>query len=87
MLVRAPTHEPGRPAVLFAMDDMNERPLPHGIALSSSGRGIVVGGVWLRPLVAPYPAVAVVSAPNIIAVAIGTLLVVAGLVGLVLQRD
>lgn len=87
MLVRAPTHEPGRPAVLFAMDDMNERPLPHGIALSSSGRAIVVGGVWLRPLVAPYPAVAVVSAPNVIAVAIGTLLVVAGLVGLVLQRD
>ncbi len=86
MLVRAP-HDPGHPAVLFAVDDMNERPLPHGIGLSSGDRAIAVGGVWLRALVAPYPAVTVVSAPNAIAVAIGTLLVLGGLVALVLQRD
>ena len=70
--------EIGEPAVLFAVDDENERPLPHAIALSAGGRAVRVGGLSLRAAVETYPAVEVVAAPNILATAFGTLLVVGG---------
>lgn len=77
----------GAPAVLFAVDDENERPLPHAIALSAAGHPARVGGLLLRGIVASYPAVEVVAAPNLVATIFGTLLVLGGLIALSLARD
>jgi hypothetical protein len=73
----------GQPAVLFAVDDENDRLLPHGIVLSDGGSAVRAGGLLLRATVATYPAVEVVSAPNLIASGIGMLLVLAGIAALV----
>jgi hypothetical protein len=69
--------------VLFAVDDENDRLLPHGIVLSDGGSAVRAGGLLLRATVATYPAVEVVSAPNLIASGIGMLLVLAGIAALV----
>jgi hypothetical protein len=74
---------PGESAVLFAVDDENDRPLPHAIALSAGGQTVSAGGLLLRGTVATYPSVEVVSAPNSVVTAMGTLLALAGLVALV----
>jgi hypothetical protein len=81
MLLRR-TETNGQGAVLFAVDDERDRPLPHAIALSAGGRAVRVGGLWLRATVAGYPAVEVVATPNVAAVAIGTLLVLGGTIAL-----
>lgn len=73
----------GQPAVLFAVDDENERPLPHAIALSAAGRAVRAGGLILQGSVETYPAVEVVAAPNLLATALGTLLVLGGLIALI----
>lgn len=73
----------GDAAVLFAVDDQNDRPLPRAIALSAGGRAVLVGGLWLSGTVASYPAVEVVAAPNLLAVVFGGLLVLAALVACV----
>ncbi len=72
----------GEPAVLFAVDDENDRLLPHAIALSSGGRSAKAGGLALRGRVAGYPAVDVMSAPSLIAVILSALLVAGGLIAL-----
>jgi hypothetical protein len=71
-------------AVLFAVDDENDRPLPNAIALSDAGRTVQTGGLRLRATVGPYPAVEVVSAPNRMATILGTVLMLAGIVALAL---
>lgn len=68
----------GDAAVLFAVDDENERPLPNAIALSTGGQAVAVGGLSLRGVVAQYPAVEVVAAPNLVAAILGGLLVLGG---------
>ncbi|MGA8099605.1 MAG: hypothetical protein WB810_13210 [Candidatus Cybelea sp.] len=77
----------GEAAVLFAVDDENERPLPHAIALSAGGRAARAGGLSLRAVVAGYPAVEVVAAPNLVATVFGTLLVIAGIIALLTGND
>lgn len=72
----------GEPAVLFAVDDENDRPLRNGIGLSPGGRPVRVAGLILRGSVADYPAVDVVAVPNIFATAFGALLVFGGVVAL-----
>ncbi len=72
----------GEPAVLFAVDDENDRLLPHAIALSSGGKPVKAGGLALRGRVAGYPAVDVMSAPNAIAVFLSALMVAGGLIAL-----
>jgi len=80
-------HDPGVPgpersqraAVLFAVDDENDRPLPHAIVLSAGGAAVRAAGLLLRADVTSYPEIAVIWAPNIAVVAVGTLLVLAGL--------
>ena len=69
---------PGETAVLFAVDDQNDRPLPHAIALSAGGRPVRAGGLVLGGSVTSYPAVDVVAIPNIAVTALGVLLLVAG---------
>jgi hypothetical protein len=76
----------GEAAVLFAVDDQNDRPLPHAIGLSAGGETVSAGGLLLRATVATYPAVEIVSAPNIIVTAIGALLVFAGAVATIAPR-
>lgn len=72
----------GEPAVLFAVDDEKDRLLPHAIALSSGGKSVRAGGLTLRGRVAGYPAVDVMSAPNLIAVLLSALIVAGGLIAL-----
>jgi hypothetical protein len=72
----------GDAAILFAVDDENERLLPHAIALSDGGRPVLVGGLLLRASVQSYPAVEVVSSPNLIATVLGALLVLAAVLAL-----
>jgi hypothetical protein len=82
-------HDPsafGQAAVLFAVDDESDRPLPHAIALSAGGAAVHAGGLWLRADVTSYPEIEVISIPNIAVVTIGTLLVLGGLVGLGIHR-
>jgi hypothetical protein len=73
----------GEAAVLFAVDDENERPLPNAIALSAGGRAVTVGGLSIRAVVAEFPAVEVVAAPNLVATVLGGLLVAGGLLALI----
>lgn len=73
---------PGETAVLFAVDDQNDRPLPHAIALSAGGRPVRVGDLMLGGSVTSYPAVDVVAIPNIAVTALGVLLLVAAAVAL-----
>jgi hypothetical protein len=82
-------HDPrsfGQAAVLFAVDDESERPLPHAIALSAGGTAVHAGDLWLRAEVTSYPEIEVISIPNIAVVTIGTLLVLGGFVGLGVRR-
>jgi hypothetical protein len=76
----------GQPAVLFAVDDERERPLPHAIALSAGGAAVHAGDLWLRGDVTSYPMIEVISIPNIAVVTIGTLLVLGGVLGLGVRR-
>jgi len=69
----------GEPAVLFAVDDENERPVANAIALSAGGRAVRAGGLMLSGQVTTYPSVAVAATPNLIATAFGALLVLGGL--------
>lgn len=68
------------PAVLFAVDDDNDRPLPHAIALCPDGQSVSVGGLLLHAAVLQYPAVEVIAVPSLVAVGLGTLLVLGGLI-------
>lgn len=77
----------GAPAVLFAVDDENDRPLPNGIALSRGEGPVRAGGLILRGGVASYPAVEVVAVPNVFATAFGTLLLLGGALALLARHD
>ena len=68
------------PAVLFAVDDENDRPLPHAIAVARDGTTVSADGLLLRAVVLSYPAVDVVAAPALAAVVLGALLALVGLV-------
>ncbi len=77
---------PGRGAVLFAVDDENDRPLPQGIVLGPDGETVHAGGLALRATLQTYPAVAVTFTPNFGAVCAGALLLAVGMVSLALAR-
>lgn len=71
---------PPVPAVLFAVDNDADQPLPHAIVLARSGESVRVGGLFLRADVVAYPEVDVIAVPSIPASAIGAVLIVLGLV-------
>lgn len=77
----------GEPAVLFAVDDENQRPLANAIALSAGGRPARAGGLMLRGQVMSYPAVEVAATPNVIATAFGALLVLAGVIAAIVTSS
>ena len=70
-------------AVLFAVDDADDRPLRNAIAMSFGGKAVSVGGLSLRGVVEQYPAVEVVAVPNTVAAGLGSLLVFGGLLALI----
>jgi hypothetical protein len=70
------------PAVLFAVDDDSDRPLPHAIALCPDGQSVSVGGLSLHAAVLQYPAVNVLAVPSLVAVGLGTLLVLGGIISM-----
>lgn len=76
----------GEAAVLFAVDDEKERPLQNAIGLSTGGHPVMLAGLSLRAVVAEYPAVEVVAAPNVAAAIVGALFVAGGLLSLVAGR-
>ncbi|HEX3369827.1 MAG TPA: hypothetical protein VHS56_09650 [Candidatus Cybelea sp.] len=75
-------HDPnvGGGAVLFAVDDENDRPLAHGIALSAGGREVRAANLRLGGEIVSYPQVEVVPVPNLAAVLIGLLLLAGGII-------
>jgi hypothetical protein len=70
---------PPGPAVLFAVDDDADRPLPHSIRLARSGETVRDGGVYLRADVDSYPAIGIIAIPSIPACAAGLALIALGL--------
>jgi hypothetical protein len=69
---------PPAPAVLFAVDDETDRPIPHAIGLARNGESIEEAGIRLRGVVVEYPAVEAIAAPSLPAVAAGCLLLAGG---------
>jgi hypothetical protein len=67
------------PAVLFAVDDESDRPLPGAIAAVRTGATAEAGGLQLRAVVFAYPAVDVVAIPSLFVTVAGALLVLGGL--------
>jgi hypothetical protein len=65
-------------AVLFAVDDEDDRPLPGAIALARDGETVDVGGLHLRAGAFSYPAIELMAVPSLVAVVLGALAIVAG---------
>ncbi len=68
----------GGPAVLFAVADRSDRPVPGGIGIVPSGSQRKIGGLILGAQAGSYPAVVVASAPYLPALIAGLLIVLAG---------
>jgi hypothetical protein len=68
------------PAVLFAVDDENDRPLPNAIAAVRTGATTAVGGLLLRAVVFSYPGIDIVAVPSLAAAIVGVVLVFGGLI-------
>ncbi|MBV8491088.1 MAG: hypothetical protein JO199_11220 [Candidatus Eremiobacteraeota bacterium] len=71
----------GLPAVLFAVDDDQDRVLPHGIAVDPDGTTIALAGLRLHAVVLDYPAVDVVAVPQFAVTLAGAFLALAGTIG------
>jgi hypothetical protein len=65
-------------AVLFAVDDEDDRPLPGAIALARDGETVDVGGLHLRAGAFSYPAIEFVAVPSLVAVVLGALAIAGG---------
>jgi hypothetical protein len=65
-------------AVLFAVDDEDDRPLPGAIAFARDGETVDIGGLHLRAGAFSYPAIEFMAVPSLVAVVLGALAVVAG---------
>jgi hypothetical protein len=74
------------PAVLFAVDDANDRPIPHAIVVAPNGTSVRAGGLTLHAAIFDYPAVEIVAAPPLAAVAFGAFFVFAGCIAAVTDR-
>lgn len=68
----------GQPAVLFAVADRGDHPVPGGIGIVPSGSQRKIGGLILGAQAGNYPAVVVASAPYVPALIAGLLVLLAG---------
>jgi len=78
--LRNPALPPGTPAVLFAVADRADRPVPRGIGIVPSGAEKTIGGLRLRAEVGNYPAVNVAAAPYLPVLIVGGLILLGGAV-------
>lgn len=67
------------PAILFAVDDENDHPLPHAIDAARSAVRVGLGGLQLRGIAFSYPAVEVIAVPSLPAAIVSSILVLGGL--------
>jgi len=66
------------PVVLFDLEDDTGAAIPHGIGIAPNGGSIALGGLSLHPRVLEYPAVEVISIPDLAVVAAGLLAIFIG---------
>ena len=66
------------PVVLFELEDDTGVSIPHGIGIAPDGNSVVLGGLRLHPTVLTYPAIEVISIPDLAAVAAGALAILLG---------
>ncbi len=66
------------PAVIFDVEDETGASIPHGIGIASDGQLVELAGLRLRPRVLTYPAVEVISIPDLAVVAAGLLAILIG---------
>jgi len=71
------------PAVLFDVEDDSGASIPHGISVAAGGGEVEVAGLRLHPTVLDYPAIEMISIPDLAVVAAGLLAI---LIGLLLTR-
>lgn len=69
----------GGPVVLFDLEDDTGASLPHGIAIARDGETVQIGGVRLLPTVRIYPAVEIISIPDLAVVGLGLAAIAGGL--------
>ncbi len=72
------------PVILFDLEDDTGASLPHGIGIAPDGGSALLGGLRLRPTVLTYPAIEVISIPDLMVVAAGAFAILIG--GLLTQR-
>lgn len=75
---RMPSLGVAEPAVLFDVENENEVEVKNGIGVARNGDRVTLGGVELQPNVFDYPAVRVISVPDIRVVIAAVVLAVAG---------
>jgi hypothetical protein len=68
----------GKPAVLFAVSNMKDQPLPGGIGIVASGGHKTIGGLNLQATVQSYPAIVVASAPYLPVLILGLVVFIIG---------
>jgi hypothetical protein len=71
------------PAVIFDVEDETGASIPHAIGIASDGQLVELAGLRLRPRVLTYPAVEVISIPDLAVVGAGLLAI---LIGVLLTR-
>jgi hypothetical protein len=68
------------PVVLFELEDDTGVSIPHGIGIARDGDSVVLAGLRLHPTVLTYPAIEVISIPDLDVVAAGALAILIGLI-------
>jgi hypothetical protein len=76
----AALHGVSGPAVLFAIDDDRGTLVPGGIGFAQSGRDLRLSGMRLRATVGTYPALEISAVPYPLAVIVGLVVLVGGLI-------
>ncbi|MGB6061432.1 MAG: hypothetical protein WBG27_07015 [Candidatus Aquilonibacter sp.] len=66
------------PVVLFDLEDETGASIPHGIGVAPDDQAVLLGGLRLRASVLSYPAIEVVSIPDLAVVAAGLLAIFIG---------
>jgi len=66
------------PVILFDLEDDTGASIPHGIGIAPDSGSVVLGGLRLQPHVLTYPAIQVISIPDLAVVAAGCLAILIG---------
>lgn len=77
----------GDGAVLFAVDDDADQPLPHAIGVVPSGGRTTLGDLRLRAQILRYPAIEVIAVPALPWLGLGLALLAVGTVGIIVRGN